>query len=670
MLLLLLLGSIVFGDPRGPIRSSAIDEINPFNPNMQNRVQHTFTMRMNFTNYGFFGNESASDPNALTDPIYGGWAPPLEFPVGSNTEYLYIGGIWVGALVQQNGSEFPRVSVGIDGWVNPAGRLRGEFCPGEGTDANFQTNVTNAPNSMACCYTDTSIAAPYVPTDVIDGTHFPLGIKVTQLSCDWHSDFIVITYNIENISTNYLKNVYLGFYFDGDVGRTDEVNYHTDDITGFIDYYYNGPNDSSLINTAWIADNDGRPHDVNSGHDFTCAGAVGVKLFQDPNPHCRTSYNWWISNGNSDLDYGPSWQDGVVNGELPNRWPDVIGTPMGDTRKYLIMSNGEHDFDQYRVNDTAWIAAHPQPDPADTTRSHNWRRPDANNADIANGYDARFLISFGPLGIFNNYDPQGRAVYRLYPGESTAISLVVFGAWGFHDENNPQVGNTLDPTKYQFNSIGAFANVIRPGLDLPMVDTHTLQFPNGDGWYGEDTGSDGLYGVSPGDSVIIDGIYYGMYPGPDADGSENNGIIDTLWNPNLLGHTEDTHPWRPERYRYQAGNGILDAGDGEPDLIVPTMSVRDHATNKLPTRITMLANYPNPFNSETIIRFELPARMPAKLAVFDLMGRQVAQIVNNETMNPGMHSIQFNGKGIASGTYFVELTAGNQTSTRKILLLK
>ncbi|MBC8277153.1 MAG: hypothetical protein H8E46_02905, partial [FCB group bacterium] len=94
------------------------------NPNVQNRVHRRSNMWMNITNWGFFGNyfiNSVFDP-PMDDPEYpGNYAPQCEFPGGSDIQYLYQGALWVGALVQQEGLEFPRVSVGTGGWFAPRG---------------------------------------------------------------------------------------------------------------------------------------------------------------------------------------------------------------------------------------------------------------------------------------------------------------------------------------------------------------------------------------------------------------------------------------------------------------------------------------------------------------------------------------------------------------------
>jgi hypothetical protein len=82
----------------------------------------------------------------------------------------------------------------------------------------------------------------------------------------------------------------------------------------------------------------------------------------------------------------------------------------------------------------------------------------------------------------------------------------------------------------------------------------------------------------------------------------------------------------------------------------------------------LLQNYPNPFNPWTTIRYDLPHKSPVALAVFDILGRQVATLVQGE-QEPGYHEVKFDGSNLASGVYFYRLQAGNFVQTKKLLLL-
>ena len=80
-------------------------------------------------------------------------------------------------------------------------------------------------------------------------------------------------------------------------------------------------------------------------------------------------------------------------------------------------------------------------------------------------------------------------------------------------------------------------------------------------------------------------------------------------------------------------------------------------------------NYPNPFNPSTKFSFSLPSKSFTTLKVFDLIGREVATIVNEE-MQAGNYSKQWVAQGLSSGVYFYRLQAGKYIETRKLILLK
>ena len=80
-------------------------------------------------------------------------------------------------------------------------------------------------------------------------------------------------------------------------------------------------------------------------------------------------------------------------------------------------------------------------------------------------------------------------------------------------------------------------------------------------------------------------------------------------------------------------------------------------------------NYPNPFNPSTTIQFTIVNRQLTIVKVYDVMGREVATLVN-EVKEPGTYTVQFSGSGLASGVYFYRLSAGQYVECRKMVVMK
>jgi len=89
----------------------------------------------------------------------------------------------------------------------------------------------------------------------------------------------------------------------------------------------------------------------------------------------------------------------------------------------------------------------------------------------------------------------------------------------------------------------------------------------------------------------------------------------------------------------------------------------------IPGEFRLEQNFPNPFNPSTVIRYSIPRRLSVTLAVFNLLGQQVALLVNSQ-QDPGNHEIRFDASTLASGVYFYRLTAGSYANTKKLLVLR
>jgi hypothetical protein len=89
----------------------------------------------------------------------------------------------------------------------------------------------------------------------------------------------------------------------------------------------------------------------------------------------------------------------------------------------------------------------------------------------------------------------------------------------------------------------------------------------------------------------------------------------------------------------------------------------------IPAGFNLEQNYPNPFNPSTRISYQLPNASRVSLKVYDMLGREVSTLVNNE-QNAGYHEVMFDGSKLSSGVYFFRMQAGNYYSTKKMVLMK
>lgn len=89
----------------------------------------------------------------------------------------------------------------------------------------------------------------------------------------------------------------------------------------------------------------------------------------------------------------------------------------------------------------------------------------------------------------------------------------------------------------------------------------------------------------------------------------------------------------------------------------------------VPSRFEVFQNYPNPFNPATVIRYQLPVEGRVTLRVYDLLGRDVATLVDG-IERPGYREVTFDARGLPSGVYWYTMRAEGFVETRKLLLLR
>jgi len=449
-------------------------------------------IELGVVNNGTFGNQYA--PGQSQDYFTGQPVPSCEYPKGSNIPYLFGAAFWIGAVVGRD----TLVSTGADGWSTAGNEFHPDELPfGEPvyrsikdpTQPEYEDAVSEEDYVMV--YYDTLTDG--VDADFFGRPHRPLYIEVTQNSFAWSysyaEDFVLFDYQIKNIGTELLEDVYMGVYVDADVGSdaTDAPLPHIDDICGFVETYpaeADGIPYQDTIFLAFIADNDGDPNLTLPSGPAPCPNVTGTRIVRTPAEELDVSFNWWIGNGNPDLDFGPRERANV--GRWREDWREFrtggLGTPEGDANKYYSLRNREFDYDQVF---TASI------DFSDTL----WNYPDQNQAaDFSDGYDTRYLLSFGPFDI--------------NPGQTLPISFAYVAGENLHrDENN--ITNLPDnPDVYyaglDFDDIALNSRWASWVYDNPGVDT------NDDGDSGRVLEERELVRIDTtpdGDSLIIDTVY-------------------------------------------------------------------------------------------------------------------------------------------------------------------
>lgn len=126
-----------------------------------------------------------------------------------------------------------------------------------------------------------------------------------------------------------------------------------------------------------------------------------------------------------------------------------------------------------------------------------------------------------------------------------------------------------------------------------------------------------------------------------------------------------TYYWRVRAYNLGSG-----AASNWTSAWSFTTSLTDVKDNELkPTEFSLKQNYPNPFNPQTWIKYEVPERTHVKIVVYDLLGNEIAILVNEEKPQ-GRYTIEWKPTSLSSGIYFYRMQAGKYSATKKLVFMK
>jgi hypothetical protein len=142
--------------------------------------------------------------------------------------------------------------------------------------------------------------------------------------------------------------------------------------------------------------------------------------------------------------------------------------------------------------------------------------------------------------------------------------------------------------------------------------------------------------------------------GGDFSQSTGYRLLDAIGQPSALGTAASTH--------YSVASGFLAGG-------VVSTGVEETGEPAISREFRLFQNYPNPFNPETTIQFSVKKSCRTVLKVYDLLGREVAQVVDKQH-RPGVYEVRFDAAGLSSGLYFYRIQMGNFQAVRKMVVLE
>jgi hypothetical protein len=280
----------------------------------------------------------------------------------------------------------------------------------------------------------------------------------------------------------------------------------------------------------------------------------------------------------------------------------------------------------------------------------------------------------------------------------TVYAVVTLTEWVWERESNDAIIHAVDTTLYRMEGALLYENV--GGTDIPVFD---FGFSKGDSimniigpYVDEDdlqsyvVSQDGVASVILIDTLLqfSDGLSRNVLWGDDT-----LTIGENVYPPPTVLEFDFSHPvWDKlptpqynfhQPFYYISGIGVIltpynhrkvmmcgfKTSDGDHFGCYAPRHVSVIDPVDIPVDKMLLQNYPNPFNPSTVIGYELPEAAHVQLAVYDLLGREIAVLVN-EITPAGRHQTVFNGQHLSSGIYVYRLQSGGQLLTGKMLLMK
>lgn len=389
-----------------------------------------------------FPANSSNDPETGIDQYY-----ELTFPNGTNRIYCYSMQLWIGGVV--DGDTLLSTGDGSPIYYN----YNQDFWPPLPDSGGMRRTGRFADDEFEAAYTDTVTESRYVNPNPYNSTHVPLGIRVTQTSYSWcdtaYSDFIIMTFRVDNIGHNQIHNGWIGFYADPDIYTYVQYYYSgaQDDATGVLDTFLDARDPSHRTLIPYTFDNDGDPNLSGVWDTNSVRGVFSIRLLDASIQALIENYNWFATSTTYGGDFGPR-RLGTLADPYRQFSNSTISTPVSSADRYYLLSHSEIDYPSLE------IAVHDSSD--------GWNS--CGSCSLGETFDVKSVYSFGP--------------FDLAPGDSLTFAIAIACADNFH-ANPDDFKNYYDPlsprtyeSKLDFSGLMTAHrradSVYRSGFSLPI----------------------------------------------------------------------------------------------------------------------------------------------------------------------------------------------------------
>jgi len=229
---------------------------------------------------------------------------------------------------------------------------------------------------------------------------------------------------------------------------------------------------------------------------------------------------------------------------------------------------------------------------------------------------------------------------------------------------------------YKSTDNGATWNICSNGLTTANIFTLSIN-TNDDIYLGTVNGG-AFRSTDEGNSWIQIGLNsyqvqcFAFTPGGEIYSGTNNGVFKSTDNGATWTHISNNGLSNPYVYCLffnSAGYLFAGTGVGLCKSVEPVITSIDDSIKEIPQSFFLFQNYPNPFNPSTVISYQLLVGGSVMLKVYDILGNEVATLVNEEKQ-AGRYEVEFNAASLTSGVYFYQLRTESFIQTRKMILLR